>query len=278
MRGQMGVALLRRVGRALLCAGIGLLVLASTGGAAGRVGIGKMTVAPARVSAGSTTDFTFGFTADSRALKGTTLVDVPRGWSKPQQANPSAPGYVELQPSGCAGTRIAGIAVRRIVITTKCSRRHVFRLLYHRAVAPLLAADGYVFLTQTRPAGAGRKTPFKPLGPRKQPVVRVRGAAASGLFMTVTSVATAGVPFSATVRVVDPFGNNAADYTGTVTLSSTDSAATLPAPYGFGPTDASQHTFTGIVLRTPGTQRIRATDSHGFTIESGPITVSPFSG
>jgi hypothetical protein len=95
--------------------------------------------------------------------------------------------------------------------------------------------------------------------------------------MTVTSFATAGVSFAATVRVVDPFGNNAADYTGTVTLTSTDSAAALPAPYAYGSTDASQHTFTGIVLRTPGTQRIRATDSHGFTVESGPITVSPFS-
>jgi hypothetical protein len=276
VRGQMAVAIHRRVGWALLCAGIGLLVLASAGGAAGRVGVGKMTVTPTRVPAGSTTDLSFSFVADSRALKGTTLVDVPRGWSKPQQTNTSGPGYVELQPSGCAGTRIAGIAVRRIVIATKCPRRHLFRLLYHRATVPLLSSDGYVFLTQTRPANARKKTPFKPLGPRKQPVVRVRGAAATGLFMTVTSVATAGVPFSATVRAVDQFGNNAADYTGTVTLSSTDSAATLPASYAYGSTDASQHTFTGLVLRTPGTQRIRATDSHGFTIESGPITVSPF--
>jgi hypothetical protein len=273
----MAVRTVRRVRRAVLCAGIGVLVVASAGGAASRVGVGKMTVSPTRVSAGSTTDFSLTFLADSAALKGTTLVDVPRGWSKPQQTSPSGPGYVELQPSGCAGTRIAGIAARRIVITTKCPRRHLFRLLYHRSEAPLLAADGYIFLTQTRPSAARKKTPFKPLGPRKQPVVRVRGAAASGLFMTVTSIATAGVPFAATVRAVDPFGNNAADYTGTMTFTSTDSAATLPAPYAYGPTDASQHAFTGIVLRTPGTQRIRATDSHGFTVESGPITVSPFS-
>jgi hypothetical protein len=273
----MAVAILRRVGRALLCAIIGLLVLASAGGAAGRVGVGKMTVTPNRVPAASTNDFTFSFTADSAALKGTTLVDVPRGWTKPQQANSSAAGYVQLQPTGCGGSRIAGIAVRRIVITTKCSRRHLFRLIYHRAVAPLLSADGFVFLTQTRPANARKKTPFKPLGPRKQPVVRVRGSSATGLFITVTSVASAGVPFSATVRAIDQFGNNAADYAGTVTLTSTDPAAALSAPYAYGSTDASQHTFTGLILRTPGTQRIRATDSHGFTIESGPITVSPFS-
>jgi hypothetical protein len=237
-----------------------------------------MTVVPNRVTAGTTAnELGFSFVADSAPLRGTTLVDVPRGWSKPQRTDPAAPGFVELQSAGCVGTRIAGIAGRRIVIATQCPRRHLFRLLYHRAAAPLLSADGYVFLTQTRPAKARKKTPFRPLGPKKQPVVRVRGAAAAGLFMTVTSIATAGVPFNATVRAVDQFGNNAADYTGMVTLTSTDRAATMPAPYAYGPTDTSQHTFTGIVLRTPGTQRITATDSHGFTIQSGPITVSPFS-
>jgi hypothetical protein len=273
----MAVGKISRVRGAVVCAGLGVLVLASAGGAAVRVGIGKMTVLPNRVTAGSETELSFGFVADRAPLTGTTLVDVPRGWSKPQQTDPSAPGYVELQSAGCGGTRIAGIANRRIVIATKSPRRHLFRLLYHRATVPPLAADGYVFLTQTRPASARKKTPFRPLGPKKQPVVRVRGAAAAGLFMTVTSIATSGVQFGATVRAVDQFGNTAADYTGTITLTSTDRAATLPVPYAYGPTDTAQHTFKGIVLRTIGTQRVTATDSHGFTIQSGPITVSPFS-
>ena len=46
------------------------------------------------------------------------------------------------------------ISSRRIVIATQCPRRHLFRLLYHKAAAPLLSADGFVFLTQTRPANA----------------------------------------------------------------------------------------------------------------------------
>jgi len=261
-----------------LCACFGLLVLATASGAATRVGIGKMTVSPVRVTAGtSDNQLSFGFVADSAALNGTTLVDVPRGWSKPQRTDPAAPGFVELQSAGCVGTRIAGIAGRRIVISTRCPRRHLFRLIYHRAIAPLLSADGYVFLTQTRPGGVSKKTPYKPLGPRKQPVVRVRGAVVAGLFMTVTSVATAGVPFNATVRAVDQFGNNAADYAGTIALSSTDAAATMPATYAYGPTDVAQHTFTGLTLRTVGSQWVTATDSHGFTVRSGPIAVSPFS-
>jgi len=95
--------------------------------------------------------------------------------------------------------------------------------------------------------------------------------------MTVTSIATVGVPFAATVRAIDQWGNNAADYAGTVTLTSTDPAATLPGPYAYGPKDTAQHTFTGVILRTAGTQYITATDSSGLTIQSGPITVSPFS-
>jgi hypothetical protein len=274
----MAAARLSRTRWVALGVGLGVLVLASTTGAAAiRAGVGKMSVLPIRVTAGTTdNELTFTFLSDSAALKGTTLLDVPRGWSKPQRDDPAAPGYVELQAAGCVGTRISGIAGRRIVIATQCPRRHLYKLLYHRAASPLLSGDGYVFLTQTRPAGKSKKLRYRPLGPRKQPIVRVRGAAVAGLFMTTTSIATSGVAFSTTVRAVDQFGNNAADYVGTITLTSSDPAATLPPPYAYGPTDVAQHTFAGVVLRTPGTQRVIAKDSHGFTIQS-PITVSPFS-
>jgi hypothetical protein len=264
---------------AMLGALLGVLALAGSSGAAGRVGVGKMTVAPNRTTAGSSgNELIFTFLADSASLSGQTIVDVPRGWTPPQRTNPSGNGYVELQPAGCtSATRITAIVGRRIAIATECPRRHLYRLLYHRATAPLLSADGYVFLTQTRPASTSKKVVFRPLGPHKQPVVRIRGAAAAKLFMTATSIATVGVPFGVTVRAIDPWGNNAADYAGTITLTNTDPAATLPGPYSYGPGDTAQHTFTGVILRTPGTHRIVATDSSGLTIESGPITVSPFS-
>jgi hypothetical protein len=271
----MAAASLTRVKVVALGACLAVLVLATSTGAALQAGIGRMSVTPNRLTAGTEdNELTFSFLSDSAPLTGTTLIDVPRGWSRPQRVNPTAPGYVELQSAGCPGTTLSGIVGRRIVIATRCPRRHLFRLLYHRASTPLLSADGYVFLTQTRKANASKKVPFRPLGPKKQPVVRVRGAAVAGLFMTLTSVATAGVPFNATVRAVDQFGNNAADYVGTVTLTSSDPAATLPAPYAYGTKDVAQHTFTGIVLRTVGTQTVTATDSNGFTIQSGPIAVS----
>jgi hypothetical protein len=262
---------------AALCALLVLLTLATSSGAAGRAGIGRMTVTPNRVNAGSTSnELAFTFVADSAALSGQTIIDFPRGWTPPQRTSPNGNGYLELRPTGCtSGTRITGIVGRRVSIAVTCTRKHLYKLLYHRASAPLLAADGYIFLTQTRPASTSKKVLFKPLGPRKQAVVRVRGGAVSSLFMTVTSVATAGVPFSATVRAIDQWGNNAADYTGTVTLTSTDPLATLPAPYAYVATGGAQHVFTGVILRTPGAQRVTATDSSGRVIDSGSIAVSP---
>jgi hypothetical protein len=50
----------------------------------------------------------------------------------------------------------------------------------------------------------------------------------------------------------------------------------MPGPYSFVATDAAQHTFTGAILRTVGTQTITATDPvtglHGTT---PPIQVVP---
>jgi hypothetical protein len=261
-----------------LAAVAGLLVLPGSSGAARRAGIGKMIVTPNRVTAGSTgNDLTLSFTADSRAMRGQTVVDIPRGWSPPQRASASATGFVQLKPGTCAGsTRIAAVRGRRITIATNCLRGHGYQLLYENAAAPQISADGYLFLTQTR-TGRGRKARLRPLGRGKQPVVRVRGGPVAALFMTATSVATAGVPFSVTVRAVDAYGNNAADYAGRLSFSSTDKAATLPAPYAYVAQDVAQHTFTGVILRTTGTQQITATDSLGHSVQSPPITVSPFS-
>ena len=76
------------------------------------------------------------------------------------------------------------------------------------------------------------------------------------------------------MRAVDQFGNNAADYAGTVTLTSSDPSATLPAPYAYVPTDAAPaHVHRDRAARL-GTQTVTATDSNGFTIQSPPIAVS----
>jgi hypothetical protein len=251
---------------------LGLLPVAGAA-AAGPNGQGRMAVSPTSVTAGSTgNELSFTYTADRAALFGQTVVNFPRGWTLPQRSDPAGLGYVELKRGTCGpATRIAGLSGRRLTIATACRHRRSYQLLYHKATASTVAADGYIFLTQTRKSG--RKAKLRPLGRRRQPVVRVRGGPAAGLGMTLTSVATAGVAFTVTVRAVDRYGNNAFPYIGTVRLTSTDPRASLPGAYTYVPTDAASHAFTGVILRTAGTQRITATDSNGFSYQSPPIPV-----
>ena len=72
--------------------------------------------------------------------------------------------------------------------------------------------------------------------------------------------AAAGVAESISVGVLDAFGNVAPGYSGTVSLTSSDPLAVLPASYTFAPTGDVTHTFT-ITLKTAAPVTITATDS-----------------
>src|SRR5262249_38286692 len=89
---------------------------------------------------------------------------------------------------------------------------------------------------------------------------------------------TAGTPFDLTVTAVDPFGQTAVGYTGTVTFSSADPyGAALPADYTFLAADHGAHTFSaGATLYTTGPWDVTATDTATGSISgSTTVTVSP---
>src|SRR5262249_48112708 len=87
-----------------------------------------------------------------------------------------------------------------------------------------------------------------------------------------------GQGFNATLEAFDPFGNQATGYTGTVHLSSSDAAATLPANYTFSPGDQGLHTFS-VTLRTAGPQTVTATDTHAPAITAQTVVgVAPVAG
>ena len=86
-----------------------------------------------------------------------------------------------------------------------------------------------------------------------------------------TSTPVAGVPFDVTVTAEDAFGNVATDYTGTVTLITSDPQVGEYF-YQFGPADAGTTTFT-ITLYTSGLQSITASD--GALTGTGSVTVAP---
>jgi hypothetical protein len=87
---------------------------------------------------------------------------------------------------------------------------------------------------------------------------------------------TVGVAGSFTVTALDPFGNTATGYTGTVHVTSSDAKAVLPGNYTFQASDAGVHTFSA-TLKTAGTQSITATDTvtAGLTGTDTGIAVQP---
>jgi hypothetical protein len=96
-------------------------------------------------------------------------------------------------------------------------------------------------------------------------------ASATGFVLTAPATATAGTPFDLTVKAVDPFGQTALGYTGTVTFATTDPdpGVVLPADYTFTPADQGTHTFGGgVTLMTPGDQTMTATDTSDATVAS----------
>src|SRR5262249_50049659 len=76
----------------------------------------------------------------------------------------------------------------------------------------------------------------------------------------------------------DPFGNIDTGYTGTVTFTSSDPLAGLPAPFTFGPGDAGVHVFSG-TLTTAGNQTLLVSDSvHAARVSEAVTPVLTISG
>jgi hypothetical protein len=82
------------------------------------------------------------------------------------------------------------------------------------------------------------------------------------------SPAIPGEGSTVTVQALSSGGGVLTSYTGTVTLSSSDSAATLPAAYTFTASDAGSHAFP-VTLNTRGTQSITATSGSVSGSQSG---------
>ena len=102
-------------------------------------------------------------------------------------------------------------------------------------------------------------------------------ASATAFVLTAPATATAGTPFDAAVQAVDPFGQTAVGYTGTVHFSSSDGQAVLSSDYGYTNADAGTHTFTnGVTLKTAGNQTVTGTDIVTASITgSASVSVNP---
>jgi hypothetical protein len=111
-------------------------------------------------------------------------------------------------------------------------------------------------------------------------------ASATAFLVSAPDTVQAGVPFDVTVTAVDPFGQVAVGYTGTVTFSTSDPdpGIVLPADYTFTLDDGGSHTFTDTglgetTLITLGDQTLTVMDTADNTITgSTTVTVDSMAG
>ncbi len=97
--------------------------------------------------------------------------------------------------------------------------------------------------------------------------------------MLSTSDATttvAGTTYNLTLEAETPSNTIDPNFAGTVSFTSSDGQAVLPANYTFTSTDAGSHTFS-ITLKTAGSQTITASEvgSSSVTVTTPSITVTP---
>jgi hypothetical protein len=89
----------------------------------------------------------------------------------------------------------------------------------------------------------------------------VQPGAATHFSISGPSSVKSNSAFSLIVTALDAYGNVATGYTGTIKFTDPVGGAALPGNYMFTATDAGVHTFTGLRLRTKGTQTITVFDT-----------------
>jgi hypothetical protein len=95
---------------------------------------------------------------------------------------------------------------------------------------------------------------------------------ATAFRVSAPSAVVAGQPFALAVTAIDPWGNTASTYSGTVHFSSTDPDAQLPDDYTFGTADGGAHT-SDAALQTAGPQAILVQDTSAASLAAALIVV-----
>src|SRR5581483_561128 len=102
--------------------------------------------------------------------------------------------------------------------------------------------------------------------------VQVRALPASQFAVSAPAAAAAGSPVTVTVTALDPYGNVATGYSGSVHFASSDANATLPAD---APVAGGVASFS-VTPRTAGTLGLTVTDTAAASVAgSAGVQVSP---
>jgi hypothetical protein len=101
--------------------------------------------------------------------------------------------------------------------------------------------------------------------------IAVNPGALSQIRVDATGPQPTGYAFLATFSARDAYNNVLTNYTGTIHVTSSDPAASLPADYTFTASDRGLHSFV-VTLNTAGNQTITATDTRNSSV-TGSATV-----
>jgi len=245
-------------------------------------GSGTNTSSTTLVTAGSTTNtLAFTYTAAAGGVAGGTVaITVPAGWSDPQTASNSSPGYTTAAGGTGSNTITWNSGMRQLKISTvTLPAAATLTVTYGNtsggtqpgaAAIATTSAGTSTFTTQENSSGS---SPLVALA--VSPTVTVEAAAASDLSLTGTPASlTAGSAGSVTVTAIDGYGNVATTFTGTVTFTSNDPQAVLPGNYTFSGGDAGVHAFpSAYTLKTAGSRTVTAT-AGGITGTSAGVMVN----
>lgn len=229
--------------------------------------VGRTTVEPGEAVAGTFQNVTFRFEIESGKMapgSGIRLeLPVAYGeteayfWSKPQTQYPEAPGFVSASSSATelivsSGGIAGGIAMLEVVGDTLRTGDEI--VLKYRGIVQSLARDVEIRL-QTRSFRGGQ---WVSAGSPER--IRILPREAHTAIVTTPSDVEKGVPFEASVVLIDRFGNLATGFRGDVHFTSTDAAASIPAAYTFAEADSGRRVFPGIRFETEGFQRLTIHD------------------
>jgi len=210
-------------------------------------------------------------------------------WSVPQTKDPKAVGYFTAKAAADQPVKIT-IDFRRRFFGQYFAWQHMLEvLLPERGLRPgetleLVYGDTsggspgmrvqpfdescFVFKTYVDAQGYAD---FLPL--RNSPSIEVVGAEPYRLNVVMPTNALADKPAWCLVRAEDRYGNPAPRYRGTIRLTSTDAAASLPPDYAFTESDRGVHRFENVVFDTLGDHTIAVEDGR-FCATGNPVRIA----
>ena len=272
-----------RAKRAWRPAGAAAMVIALTGLSAGlaaqtagaaTVRTGTLALTPARATAGDTADvFTFTYTAPAKPGTGSISIDVPAGFSPPQDASPSGAGYLSVS-SACGQFQVTGVTSdgaggNTVTVAENCAAGRQGTLIYSQVTVPT-TARAYPVATSFTPTG-GAAVPFA-----NQHTVTVRpGALASVTVSPATATIAVGGSQGYTASGSDAYGNALGPITNakfTIKPDGSCAGATCTASV------AGTHTVTATSKKITGTATLTVGSQADLAVTEQASSALPFYG